>query len=133
MPAYPAGFVAFAPSPGPIGELYAEYESASAPPSPETSKSSQSMDKRSYSRKTAKRKEKDSSPGWEHNVVAKGGLCRVSEIPEDDTKRKSGVRNGKLNPQTKEKARRIRKISACWICWIQKVPVSLSQLHRSCP
>jgi len=132
VPAFPAGFVAFAPSPGPNAEFYAKSESASVPPSPESRKSTQSPEEKSFPGRTAKGKEKVNSPRWEHIVVSKGGLHRMSEIPEVDSKRKSGVRNGKLDPKTKEKARRIRKISACWTCWIQKVPCSEGEMCERC-
>ena len=124
VPLYPPGFTAFAPSPGPNGELYSEY-GTKVVPTPETRKSSlQTQEKQSRSGRTSssKGKEKDHSPGWEHVVVAKGGLLRVSEIPKKETR---GCRTGELDHEAKEKARRIRKVHACWNCWTQKVPVSL--------
>jgi hypothetical protein len=126
MPFYPTGFTAFAPSPGPNGELYARQGSASAPSSPEASKPSPSPEKRPRSGRTsAKGKEKDRSTGWEHIVVAKNGLHLVTERPMERATKKSGVRTGGLDPQAKEKARRIRQLRACWNCWVQKVPVSV--------
>ena len=130
VPLYPPGFTAFAPSPGPNGELYAEY-GTSLQTSPGRRKSSQSQEKRSRSGRTSssKGKEKDHSPGWEHVVVAKGGLLRVSEIPKTETR---GCRKGELDHETKERARRIRKLHACWNCWNQKVPVRLIPRREAC-
>lgn len=70
-----------------------------------------------------KEKEKDVN-AWEHTVVSKGGLQFVSENVKDEVDVRSGIRKGKLDPETAEKARRIRRMKACWNCWIQKVPVS---------
>jgi hypothetical protein len=125
MPLYPSGFVAFAPSPGPnVDFSYAQY-GTSVPPSPETSKSSQSQEKRTRSGRTSSTKRKEREQGWEHVVVAQGGLLKVSEISEEEPRRPTGCRTGGLDPKTKEKARRIRKVGACWSCWVQKVPVSV--------
>jgi hypothetical protein len=127
VPAYPAGFTGFAPSPGPMVDFCAGYEGASVATSPETSKSSLNLNKRSRSERTpsTKGKEIDHSAGWEHTVINRGGLCRVSEIPEEAARKKGGKRTGGLDPETKEKARRIRQMRACWNCWVQKVPVSV--------
>ena len=43
---------------------------------------------------------------------------------KEEVDMRSGIRKGKLDPETAEKARRIRRMKACWNCWIQKVPVS---------
>jgi hypothetical protein len=120
---YPVGFVAFAPSPGPNGEFYADYKT-SVPPSPEATEVPKNQEKRSYPEWAPSSKGKGKEPSWEHVVVAKGGLLTVSEIPDEETRRSGGYRTGKLDPQTKEKAHRIRKMGACWKCWIGKVPVS---------
>jgi hypothetical protein len=126
MTPFSPGFVAFAPSPGPNVENYAGVDyGTSVSVFPQSRKSThQSQGKRSRSGRTssAKGKEKDHSPGWEHVVVAKGGLLRVSEIPKKENR---GCRTGELDYETKERARRIRSIHACWNCWNQKVTVSL--------
>jgi predicted Zn-ribbon and HTH transcriptional regulator len=44
---------------------------------------------------------------------------------------KAACRTGGLDPKTKEKARRIRKVGACWSCWVQKVPVSVIPRTRT--
>jgi hypothetical protein len=116
IPAYPPGFVAFAPSPEPSPEVYTEY------PSTEHSKSSRLNKSRTSERIHSSTK--GEKKGWEHVVVAKGGLHHVSEASEAGSTRRMGVRTGLLDPVAKEKARRIR---ACWSCWVQKVPVRLSQ------
>jgi hypothetical protein len=77
--------------------------------------------------RSSKEKELSNSSGWEHVVVAKGGLPSLSAgNGEDEARRQNDRRPGRLDPQTKERARRIRRVGACWSCWIQKVPVSLS-------
>ena len=123
VPLYPHGFTAFAPSPGPAAELYVQY-GTSVPPSAESHLSPQTHEKqaRSGRKSSTKGKGKNHSPEWEHIVAAKGGLRKVSEIPKKETR---GCRTGELDYETKEKARRIRKVHACWNCWNQKVPVSL--------
>jgi hypothetical protein len=129
IPHFPPGFVAFAPSPGPNVEAYAGVEyGTGVSASPRTRKSSHHSRDQSRSARisSAKGKEKDSSPGWEHVVVAKGGLRKMSEIPKKETR---GCRTGELDNKTKEKARRIRKVHACWNCWTLKVPVSFISTH----
>lgn len=37
-----------------------------------------------------------------------------------------GRRKGKLPKKTKEKAARVRKVGACWNCWLLKVSVSIA-------
>lgn len=123
VPRYPGGYVAFALSPEPNGEFFADYRT-SVPPSPEASEASQSREKRSRKAKSSSTQGKGKEPGWEHVVVAKGGWYTMSEIPEEESRRSGGCRTGKLDPKTKEKAHRIRKIKACWPCYIAKVPVS---------
>jgi hypothetical protein len=125
MPDYPSGYVAFAPSPGPLVDFYIEHASAGVTPSPKVNTSSPSREKRFHPGKTPSAKGKDRSAGWEHTVVAKGGLQRVVETPEEEQRKKGGVRTGALDPIAKEKARRIRQMRACWNCWVQKVPVSV--------
>lgn len=122
VPLYPPGYTAFSPSPGPAGEFYAQY-GTSVPPSPETRKSSQSREKHSRSGRTSSSKGKENahSPGWEHVVISKDGFRKVYEIPKEETR---GCRKGKLDSETAEKARRIRKKHACWSCWVGKTPVS---------
>jgi hypothetical protein len=61
--------------------------------------------------------------GWEHTVVHKGEISVLSESGEDAIGTSSG-RKGKLNPETKAKAARLRQVKACWRCFISKVPVS---------
>ena len=64
------------------------------------------------------------SPGWEHIVVEKGGLKIVSERRDEEGSHSGGRRTGKLDKEAKEKAARVRKMKACWTCWLLKVPVS---------
>lgn len=114
------GYTAFAPSPGPAAEL-----------DQEESRSSASMQK-SNSRGPGYRSKKSTSKGkerareWEHAVVQKGGLQMIMN-PEEQTSQRGGCRKGKLDPEAAERARKIRRITACWNCWIQKVPVRLTR------
>jgi hypothetical protein len=60
-------------------------------------------------------------------VIQNDGLRRISEISSgDSSQEKYGRRKGKLDAKAAEKARRIRKVGACWYCWVMKVPVSFS-------
>jgi hypothetical protein len=104
----PSGFVAFAPSPPEI-------------PSTSTSNSWRKL-------------KPVSSPGWAHIVVDGDGFRPFGHEHGGDGERrkKAGVRTGALDPEAKEKARRIRQMRACWNCWIQKIPVSRfrSSIHH---
>jgi hypothetical protein len=129
VPVYDSGYVAFLPSPGPAGEQDSETSrsrASSATHSPQPGKSSvpKPRSKKAGGKGKGKGKEKDVN-AWEHTVVSKGGLQFVSENVKDEVDMRSGIRKGKLDPETAEKARRIRRMKACWNCWIQKVPVSL--------
>ena len=123
---YSPGYVAFIPSPGPAGEQNAEdilNGGASEPPLPQASTPRTPERKPRTIRTSTKGKEKAVTQEWEHIVIRQDGLKCLSEHHEDHRKR-HGVRTGALDPQAKEKARKIRKIKACWNCWVQKVPVS---------
>ena len=73
-----------------------------------------------------------SDVGWEHISVDQNGVSVASS--EQSAQRRLGMRTAKLDPETKEKALRIRKIRACWNCWVQKVPVSAfdNRLLKAC-
>lgn len=125
------GFAAFLPSPGPQGENDSQGSSSRASSEPNSPKLSKSrVEKSRASKKTGgkptkpKTKTKAKELTWEHAAICKDGLRFVSENREDEEKR-TGVRSGKLDPDVAEKAKRMRKIKACWKCWIQKVPVSV--------
>jgi len=60
--------------------------------------------------------------GWEHAVAAGGGLVMVNN-ENKPTKQRHGVRKGLLDQWSAEKARRKRKLKACWSCWIIKASV----------
>ncbi|KUJ15459.1 uncharacterized protein LY89DRAFT_783598 [Mollisia scopiformis] len=132
VPVYDSGYVAFLPSPGPAGEQDSETSqsrASSATHSPQPGDSS--VSKRRSKKAGGKGKEKDVS-GWEHTVVSKGGLQFVSENVKEEVDVRSGIRKGKLDPETAEKARRIRRMKACWNCWIQKVPCSEEKTCERC-
>jgi hypothetical protein len=106
-------------------------------PEPETLKNlaHKSKPKRNSSQKKASsrssklervpsRNEKAVSPGWEHIVVGEGGPKIVRERKDDEHHASGGRRKGKLEKKVKEKAARVRKVKACWTCWLLKVPVS---------
>lgn len=50
------------------------------------------------------------------------------KMPDEQRSQRSGVRKGKLDPEVAENARMMRKVTACWNCWTQKVTVSLPTL-----
>ena len=128
MPLYSPGYTAFAPSPGPNVHIDVSYSSYGygtvvppEPPAPKPSSQSHGEVRTSSGRRKAS-KGKETDQGWEHVVVAKGRLLTVSG---EETRKPTGCRTGSLDQKTKEKAHRIRKMGACWNCWVQKVPVSL--------
>ncbi|KAH7409147.1 hypothetical protein BKA64DRAFT_704932 [Cadophora sp. MPI-SDFR-AT-0126] len=130
------GFTAFLPSPGPQGEHDSEGTSSRASSEPNSPKLSKSrVEKSRASKKTVgkpiKGKRKTKELTWEHAAIGKDGLRFVSENREDEEKR-TGVRSGKLDPDVAEKAKRMRKIKACWKCWIQKVPCSEGDTCERC-
>jgi hypothetical protein len=121
VPRYDPGFAGFAPL-SPSESLL----NGTPPSSPEDSKLMSPEMKASSTRiiKSTKGKAKGTLE-WEHTVVRKGGLERVYEHTQKEPSQKSfGCRKGKLQPEVKEKARRVRKLGACWTCWVLKVQVS---------
>lgn len=49
----------------------------------------------------------------------------VSHGSDEMTKRGHGGRTGALKSDALERAREIRRLGACWNCWVMKVPVRL--------
>jgi hypothetical protein len=124
VPRYDPGYTAFAPSPGPAVEHDQEETRSGI-----SMQKDKSRDQGSHSTKsTSKGKERAKERSWEHAVVQKGGLQLIMN-PEEQTGQRGGCRKGKLDPEAAEKARKIRRITACWNCWIQKVPVTQSRAH----
>lgn len=124
---------------------FAAFEGLS--PEPETLKNIASSrkskpDSRAFQKKTnsrspngitePKRNEKAVSPGWEHIVIRKGGLTTVSERKDEEHHGTGGRRKGKLEKEVKEKAARVRKVKACWNCWLLKVPCSEGETCERC-
>jgi hypothetical protein len=129
MSRFPPGFVAFAPIAGPaVDQDLGDTQSLT---STSSSIGTGLKRKSQLTRSLSKGKGKSTSLTWEHTTVASGGLTRVIENDNAHSKHRSGVRNGRLPLETAEKARRIRKIKACWNCWIQKVPVGDPFVSRS--
>jgi hypothetical protein len=128
VPRYEPGYTAFAPSPGPAAEQDHEEIRPSAPISRGNSRGQGSRPAKS----TSKGKERAKASNWEHAVIQKGGLQLIMN-PDEQTNQRGGCRKGKLDPEAAEKARKIRRITACWNCWIQKVPVHIPEpLHVVC-
>jgi hypothetical protein len=73
----------------------------------------------------SKSKPKTTEHGWEHHSIIQRGGVQLMAKPEEKPIQRSGIRKGKLDPDAAEKARKIRRMTACWNCWIQKVPVGL--------
>lgn len=134
---YGPGYTAFAPSPGPAAQQDPEQLRNGEPAGAslqiieysEGRKGSKKPDRRPKSRSPrppskAKGKGKAiSSHSWEHHsVVQKDGLALMTKPPERSAIRQ-GIRKGKLDPEAADKARQVRRMTACWNCWIQKVPV----------
>jgi hypothetical protein len=76
-----------------------------------------------------KTKEKNLEFRFENNLVdQKGGKPRMIR-PEEPKGPRTGVRTKKLPPDVAAQALNVRRMTACWNCWIQKVPVSLGLDH----
>ncbi|TVY38797.1 hypothetical protein LSUB1_G005890 [Lachnellula subtilissima] len=119
VPRFDPGYTVFAPSPGPAVENDQEEVRSGL--------SMQKVNSRNHGPRSMKSiykgKERVKERGWEHAVVQKGGLQLILNR-EEQTSQRGGCRKGKLDPEAAEKARKIRRITACWNCWIQKVPCS---------
>jgi hypothetical protein len=72
----------------------------------------------------SERKEDSANQGWEHVVIAKGGLIQMSDIPKQGGR--VGRRTRKLSCGDKTNASRIRKTTACFNCWTKNISVRLS-------
>jgi hypothetical protein len=122
VPRYDPGYASFGP-PSPSDSLHNETPVSS----PEDSKSRSSERKKTRTSKLVKsvKGKARSTLGWEHTVVRKDGLAQLLEYTrEEASPKRFGCRKGELPPETKEKVRRVRKLGACWTCWVLKVPVS---------
>jgi hypothetical protein len=119
VPQYDPGFAGFAPR-SPSESLVNESSpKKSKPRKPERGSSSRGKQK-TFQANTS------TNLGWEITVIRKDGLQTVSEnIQQESNQRTSGCRRGKLLPENRDKAQRVRKLGACWRCWVLKVPVSL--------
>ncbi|KAH9224397.1 hypothetical protein DL95DRAFT_452165 [Leptodontidium sp. 2 PMI_412] len=135
---YATGFTAYLPdSPGLQEEQDSERDLSRASSellhSPQLSKSriekSRSSNKSSFN--SSKGKAKIQEFTWENVAVSKDGLLLMSENKEED-KQRTGVRNGKLPREVAEKAKRMRKLKACWRCWNLKVPCSEGSICGRC-
>lgn len=77
-------------------------------------------------RKVAQRKQVEPKElQWEHNFLADGSLQNRKERNKQNKDHCRGRRSGPLSLATAKKAVQVRKIGACWRCWIQHVPVRL--------
>jgi hypothetical protein len=120
VPRFPPAYTAFAPDSPP--ESIVEEK----PASPKDSKP-RTTRKKPQAKKATIKGVKAKEISWQHTVVKNGGLHSVFDVPVEEpgkNQRTFGVRKGALDPDTKEKARKIRKLKACWGCWMLKVPVT---------
>ncbi|KAH9205613.1 hypothetical protein DL95DRAFT_85541 [Leptodontidium sp. 2 PMI_412] len=72
---------------------------------------------------------------WENTTLPRKRIRPVSEEygnRSDDDRSRHGSRNGKLSPEVAEKAKRMRKLGACWRCRILKVPCSAGETCDRC-
>jgi hypothetical protein len=73
------------------------------------------------------KQEPASNTHWHNSIVTpEGQLKYLPGLAAAETNRR-GVRDGHLHPKAAQKAHDLRKIHACWTCWIAKAPVSLSR------
>lgn len=127
VPIFTPSYTAFAPA-SPSGSLLkltpnmnynTKSTSSRRPPRPQ---------KTYYGVKPPPKASKVKALSWQHIVINKGGLQALAteDMERDADQKPFGVRSGALDPVTKMKAGKMRKIHACWGCWILKVPVSTS-------
>ncbi|CZR56777.1 uncharacterized protein PAC_06666 [Phialocephala subalpina] len=71
------------------------------------------------------------SDGYNANPIStttSGGYSSITFVPHDSDEeqvaRRHGGRRGALDSETLEKSREVRKLGACWNCWVLKVPCS---------
>jgi hypothetical protein len=130
---YQQSFVGFTPSPRPAvehepdtqgsGASFQVIEFAADSKSKTKTKRPESRIRRP--KPISKGKAKAIEHGWEHHSVIQRGGVPLMTKPEEKVTQRSGIRRGKLDPDAAEKARKIRRMTACWNCWIQKVPVGV--------
>jgi hypothetical protein len=131
---YQQSFVGFTPSPRPASEHNPEVHRPSASFQViEFAANSKLKTKKPENRirrpkAISKPKAKTTEHGWEHHSVIQRGGVQLMTKPEEKPVQRSGIRRGKLDPDAAEKARKIRRMTACWNCWIQKVPVGFHLL-----
>lgn len=110
---YGPGDVAFAPSPEFTGDQNSDYQYPAA-----TNISRPTGGNKSKSRtKNPKPKQNQKSNDTQFIFV-------THSLEKDPSARRTGVRKGHLEPEAAAKARRLRKLRACWKCRVQKVEVS---------
>jgi hypothetical protein len=127
VPRYTPAYTAFAPSSPPLNTLEDAVSSSKSPMA-----RSKTFSSKAHSTNTSTKSMKAKGISWQHTVVMKGGVQSVLELAEEKPSKRPravGVRKGALDPKAKEKARRVRRMKACWGCWILKVPVSDQNRH----
>jgi hypothetical protein len=125
--AFQPGFAAFE-YPAPLGNgdfLESQDENTPGPSSP--CKLERSHNNSSQVLPNEKQSREDQVPldtrGWEIAVVKDGGMLVYGNSVEGRSK--FGRTKGKhLDKPVAEKAARVRKVGACWNCWVQKASVS---------
>ncbi|KAG4429102.1 hypothetical protein IFR05_015416 [Cadophora sp. M221] len=137
MSGWEPGYVTYVPSPGPQGEADSEGSSSRAssePHSPQMRKSrvEKSRSPQKASGKSGKAKRNPKELTWAYSGIGEDGLSFVSENKREEETHRNGVRTGKLKPEAAERAKRIRKLGACWPCWILKVPCSEGEICERC-
>lgn len=69
--------------------------------------------------------------------IASGVFSSIMFVPhdsdEDQVSRRHGGRRGALDSETLGKSREVRKLGACWNCWVLKVPVRNPRLNAMNP
>jgi hypothetical protein len=135
---YEQSFVGFTPSPGPAAEQDDVQRNAATFQVIEFAADSNSKIKKPNTKvrrpkPISKGKAKATEHGWEHHSVIQRGGLQLMTKPEENPTQRPGIRRGKLDPDAAEKARKIRRMTACWNCWIQKVPVGVEYLVWQIP
>ncbi|RDL41411.1 uncharacterized protein BP5553_01390 [Venustampulla echinocandica] len=119
-PSHEPGYAVFAPSPGPAAEQ-----------DPEELRHGVASSLVVCSEAT-KRKRKTKEQEWKHHSIIRRGGVQLMKVPDEPKSQRPGVRKGRLDPQVAENARKVRKLTACWNCWMQKVTCSDGETCVTC-
>jgi hypothetical protein len=80
---------------------------------------------------------RESANGTAHRPSNSGNSSTFTFVAHDESDghtagRGQSRRKGALDAETLRKAREVRKLGACWNCWVMKIPVTTCYRYRLC-